>query len=140
MVSRTNDLVTRQLLAGARDCLRQHGAADEMVDVFWVPGAWELPPLVRRLAQREYTAVVALASIIRGATPHFDFLSSTVFARLAEISAASDAYVALGVLTTDTLEQALDRAGGKMGNAGWQAAQAAIEMADLITRLDEESD
>ena len=140
VVSRTNELVTRQLLNGAMDCLRQHGAAEDMIDVYWVPGAWELPPVVARLADaRRHAAIVALGAIIRGATPHFDFLSSAAISRLAEITSRSDTYVALGVLTTDSVEQALERAGSKAGNNGWQATLAAIEMADLLGQLDEES-
>lgn len=140
VVSRTNELVTRQLLNGAMDCLRQHGASDDMIDVYWVPGAWELPPIVNRLAEaRRHAAIVALGAIIRGATPHFDFLSSAAIGRLAEITSRSGTYVALGVLTTDSVEQALERAGSKAGNNGWQATLAAIEMADLLAQLDEES-
>lgn len=140
-VSRTNDLVTRQLLTGAVDCLRQHGAAEEQIDVFWVPGAWELAPLVARLAQGgRYSAVVALGALIRGATPHFDYLAGAAAQRLANLATHSGCYVAFGVLTTDTLEQALERAGSKAGNKGWEAALAAIEMADLFDRLDGKSD
>ena len=139
VVSRFNELVTRQLLGGAQECLREHGATDDMVDVFSVPGAWELPPLVSRLAgQGRHAAIVALGAIIRGETPHFDYLSSATTQRLADIAASSGTYVALGVLTTDTVEQALERAGSKAGNAGWQAALAAIEMANLLSQLDEE--
>lgn len=140
VVSRTNDLVTRPLLTGALDCLRRHGAAEADIEVVWVPGGWELPTAVARLAgSGRYAAVVALGAIIRGATPHFDFLCSQVLSGLADAAARSGTYVALGVLTTKTLEQALDRAGGKSGNYGWQAALAAIDMADLMSQLDEES-
>ncbi len=140
VVSRTNEFVTRQLLQGARDCLRQHGAGEDMIDIYWVPGAWELPPVVSRLAlASRYAAIVSLGSIIRGETPHFEFLAGAALRQLADIAASSPTYVALGVLTTDTLEQALERAGGKGGNAGWQATEAAIEMADLLGRLDEAS-
>lgn len=140
-VSRTNELVTRQLLAGALDCLRGHGAAEGDLDVVWVSGGWELPPVVARLAEtHRYSAVIALGAIIRGETSHFEYLSSQVLAGLADAMARSDVYVALGVLTTDTLEQALERAGSKAGNYGWQSALAAIEMADLMSQLDEESD
>ncbi len=138
VVSRTNELITRPLLAGAQDCLRQHGGSDERIDVLWVPGAWELPAVVARLARsKRYAAIVALGAIIRGATPHFDYLASAVTQRLAEVASSSDTFVALGVLTTDTVEQALERAGSKAGNNGWQAALAAIEMADLLHQLDE---
>ena len=139
VVSRTNELVTRQLLAGAIDCLRQHGASDEQVDVFWVPGAWELAPIVARLAPRKrYAAIVVLGALIRGATPHFDYLSSAASSRLANVATHSDTYVSLGLLTADTMEQALERAGSKAGNHGWKAVLAAIETADLIDQLDGE--
>jgi 6,7-dimethyl-8-ribityllumazine synthase len=140
-VSRTNELITRQLLAGAVDCLRQHGAGDEQVEVFWVPGAWELAPLVARLARDgRYSAIVALGALIRGATPHFDYLAGTASSRLANVATHSDTYVSFGLLTTDTMEQALERAGSKAGNHGWKAVLAAIEMADLLDQLDAESD
>ncbi len=141
VVSRTNELVTRQLLAGALDTLRQHGAEDGQVDVFWVPGAWELAPLAARLAGgRRYAAIVALGALIRGATPHFDYLAAAASQRLAELAVGSGTYVSFGLLTTDTLEQALERAGAKAGNQGAKAALAAIEMADLVDQLDGESD
>ncbi|MEE9134002.1 MAG: 6,7-dimethyl-8-ribityllumazine synthase [Gemmatimonadota bacterium] len=141
VVSRTNELITRQLLAGAVDCLRQHGAGDEQVEVFWVPGAWELAPLVARLARDgRYSAIVALGALIRGATPHFDYLAGTASSRLANVATHSDTYVSFGLLTTDTMEQALERAGSKAGNHGWKAVLAAIEMADLLDQLDGESD
>ncbi len=140
-VGRTNELVTRQLLAGAVDCLRQHGASDEQIDIYWVPGAWELAPLVARLARgRRYAAIVALGALIRGATPHFDYLSGAASQRLAYVATHSDTYVSFGLLTADTIEQALERAGSKAGNHGWKAVLAAIEMADLLDQVDGESD
>ncbi len=139
VVSRTNELITRQLLAGAIDCLRQHGASDEQVDVFWVPGAWELAPVVARLAPGgRYAAIVVLGALIRGATPHFDYLSSAASSRIANVATHSDTYVSFGLLTADTMEQALERAGSKAGNHGWKAVLAAIETADLIDQLDGE--
>ncbi|MGD2151969.1 MAG: 6,7-dimethyl-8-ribityllumazine synthase [Gemmatimonadales bacterium] len=139
VVSRSNELITRQLLAGAIDCFRQHGASDEQVDVFWVPGAWELAPLVARLAPGpRYAAIVVLGALIRGATPHFDYLSAAASSRLANVATHSETYVSLGLLTADTMEQALERAGSKAGNHGWKAVLAAIEMADLIDQLDGE--
>ncbi len=140
VVSRTNELITRQLLAGAVDCLRQHGAADDQIEVYWVPGAWELAPLVARLARGDrYAAIVALGALIRGATPHFDYLAGAATQRLANVATHSDCYVSLGLLTTDTMEQALERAGSKAGNAGAKAVLAAIEMSDLLDQLDGES-
>ncbi|NIR43158.1 MAG: 6,7-dimethyl-8-ribityllumazine synthase [Gemmatimonadetes bacterium] len=141
VVSRTNELVTRQLLSGAVDCLRQHGADENQIEVFWVPGAWELAPVVARLARGgRHAAIVALGALIRGATPHFDYLASAATQRLANVATHSECYVSLGVLTADTLEQALERAGSKAGNHGAKAVLAAIEMADLLDRLDGESD
>ena len=141
VVGRTNELVTRQLLAGAIASLRQHGAGDEQIDVYWVPGAWELAPLVARLARGErYAAIVALGALIRGATPHFDYLASAASSRLANVATHTDTYVSFGLLTADTMEQALERAGSKAGNHGWKAVLAAIEMADLLDQLDGESD
>jgi len=141
VVGRTNELVTRQLLAGAVDCLRQHGASDEQVDVYWVPGAWELAPVVARLARKgQHAAIVALGALIRGATPHFDYLATTASSRLANVATHSETYVSFGLLTADTMEQALERAGSKAGNHGWKAVLAAIEMADLLDQLDGESD
>jgi len=140
VVGRTNELVTRQLLAGAVDCLRQHGASDEQVDVYWVPGAWELAPVVARLARKgRHDAVIALGALIRGATPHFDYLASAASSRLANVATHSETYVSFGLLTADTMEQALERAGSKAGNHGWKAVLAAIEMADLLDQLDGES-
>lgn len=141
VVGRTNELVTRQLLSGAVDCLRQHGADEDQIEVFWVPGAWELAPVVARLAKLErYSAIVALGALIRGATPHFDYLAGAASSRLAHVATHSDTYVSFGLLTADTLEQALERAGSKGGNHGWKAVLAAIEMADLLDQLDGESD
>ncbi len=141
VVGRTNELVTRQLLAGAIDCLRQHGAGDDQVDVYWVPGAWELAPVVARLARGDrYSAIVALGALIRGATPHFEYLAGAASSRLANVATHSDTYVSFGLLTADTMEQALERAGSKAGNHGWKAVLAAIETADLLDQLDGESD
>lgn len=140
VVSRTNEIVTRELLTEAVDCLRQHGAAEDRIDTYWVPGAWELPPVVTRLAEaRGHAAIIALGAIIRGATPHFEYLSSAAIGQLADITTRSGTYVALGVVTADTLEQAVERAGSKAENYGWKAALAAIEMADLLGQIDEES-
>jgi len=140
VVGRTNELVTRQLLAGAVDCLRQHGAGEDQIDVYWVPGAWELAPVVARVAQKnEHAAIVALGALIRGATPHFDYLAGAASSRLANVATHSDTYVSFGLLTADTMEQALERAGSKAGNQGWKAVLAAIETADLLDQLDGES-
>lgn len=132
VVGRFNELITRQLLGGARDCLVRHGADDDAIEAFWVPGAWEIPGMLRRLAGAgTYDALISLGAVIRGGTPHFDYVAGQVAAGVAAVGAAADVPVVFGVLTTDTIEQAIERAGTKAGNKGWEAALAAIEMADL---------
>ena len=138
VVSRFNDLLTGRLLEGALDCLTRHGARDADVTVVRVPGSWEIPFAAERLASSgRYDAVVALGVLIRGATPHFDYIAAEAAKGLAHAALATGVPVAFGVLTTDTLEQALERAGAKAGNKGWQAAQAAIEMVQLYRALKE---
>ncbi len=137
VVSRVNDLVTSRLLAGAEDCLERHGCPADRRTVVRVPGCWEIPPVVQRLAARgTHDAVIALGSLIRGETPHFDFLAGQVTRGLGQISLQSKIPVIYGVLTTDTVAQALDRAGAKAGNKGWEAALSALEMIDLFRRLE----
>lgn len=134
VVSRFNELVTKQLLEGALGAFERHGAGS--VDVAWVPGAVEIPLIARKLATSgNYGAVVTLGAVIKGATSHYDYVCSMVASGVAAASEASGVPVIFGVLTTETLEQALDRAGGKSGNKGAEAALAAIEMADLVDRL-----
>ncbi|HEX9343909.1 MAG TPA: 6,7-dimethyl-8-ribityllumazine synthase, partial [Actinomycetota bacterium] len=129
------------LLAGALQELRRHGVAAGDVDVAWVPGAFELPVAVQRLAgSGRYAAVVALGAVIRGATPHFDYVAGEAAAGLGAVARQSGVPVALGVLTTDTMEQALDRAGGKAGNKGAEAALVALEMASLLDAIDKDND
>jgi 6,7-dimethyl-8-ribityllumazine synthase len=141
VVSRFNDLITRQLLAGARDCLLRHGVEDDDVEAVWVPGAWEIPGTLGRLARTgRFDAVIALGAVIRGGTPHFDYVAGQAASGVAAVGAGTDVPVIFGVLTTDTIEQAIERAGTKAGNKGWDAALAAIEMADLYARLDGEGD
>jgi len=132
VVGRFNNLVAERLLEGALDCLRRHGAQEEDLTVVRVPGSWELPLAVDRVASSgKFHAVVALGALIRGETPHFDYVAAECSKGLAQVALAHKLPVALGVLTCDTMEQALDRAGGKGGNKGWDAALAAIEMAQL---------
>jgi 6,7-dimethyl-8-ribityllumazine synthase len=134
--SRFNDLITDRLLAGAQDGLRRHGVDGASVTVAWVPGAFELPLAASRLAASgEYDAVVCMGAVIRGATAHFDHVAGQCAAGLQRAQLDTGVPVVFGVLTTDTLEQALDRAGGKSGNKGFDAATAAIEMADLLRQL-----
>jgi 6,7-dimethyl-8-ribityllumazine synthase len=137
VASRFNETVTQPLAEGAVDALTRHGAAFDDVDVVWVPGAWELPAAVRRvLASDRYDAVVVIGAVVRGETPHFDIVAGEAARGVADASAEFDVPVTLGLLTTDTMDQALARAGGAHGNKGWDAAMAALEMADLFAMLD----
>jgi 6,7-dimethyl-8-ribityllumazine synthase len=136
VVSRYNEVVTAKLLAGARDCLERHGADAESLSVVWVPGSWELAQTVRRVTRGgKFDAVIALSALVRGETSHFDVLAAEVAKGLAQAAAESGVPVGFGVLTTDTVEQALDRAGAKLGNKGWEAALSAIEMVNLYRQL-----
>lgn len=137
VASRFNETITRPLVDGALDALVRHGAAFDDVDVIWVPGAWELPLAVRRaMASERYDAIVALGAVIRGDTPHFDFVAGEASRGLADASTDSDMPLGFGLLTCDTMEQALARCGGEHGNKGWDAAIAALEMADLLDHMD----
>jgi 6,7-dimethyl-8-ribityllumazine synthase len=136
VVSRFNESVTRRLVEGALDALRKHGGASDQADVVWVPGAWELPAAARALlATERYDAIVALGAVIRGETPHFDFVAGEASRGLADAGADFDVPIGFGLLTTDTMEQAEERAGGSHGNKGWDATLAALEMIDLFERL-----
>jgi 6,7-dimethyl-8-ribityllumazine synthase len=137
VVSRFNESITQRLLEGALDALVRHGAAIDDVDVFWVPGAWELPAMARRaLGTGRYDAIVALGAVIRGDTPHFDFVAGEASRGLAALGLEFEIPVSFGLLTCDTMAQAEARTGGDHGNKGWDAALAALEMADLFGRLD----
>lgn len=132
VVSRFNDFLTKELLSGAMDCLLRHGAASEAITVAWVPGANEIPMAVDRLARsRRFDALIALGAVIQGATPHADLINAQVSRSLAKCALDHGVPVINGVLCAQTLEQAIERAGTKAGNKGWQAALAAIEMANL---------
>ena len=138
VASRFNDEITDKLLAGALDALHKHGVKRDDVDVVRVPGAWELPAAARRLLSMDrYDALVAVGAVIRGDTPHFDYIAGECARGLGRASAEYDRPIGFGVLTCDTEEQARERAGGAHGNKGWDAAMAALEMADLFDKLDE---
>jgi 6,7-dimethyl-8-ribityllumazine synthase len=135
-VSRFNGFITEQLLSGALDALTRHGVADADVDVYRCPGTWELTGLVRRVSDsKQYAGVIALGCVIRGGTPHFDYVASEVAKGVGQATLNSDAAVTFGVLTTDSIEQAVDRAGVKAGNKGAEAAVACIEMVNLYARM-----
>ncbi|HEU4631828.1 MAG TPA: 6,7-dimethyl-8-ribityllumazine synthase [Gemmatimonadaceae bacterium] len=137
VASRFNEHVTRALAEGAVDALVRHGVAFDDVDVLWVPGAWELPSAVRRaLASERYDGIVAVGAVVRGETPHFDYVAGEAARGLAQAGADYEVPVGLGLLTCDDMAQAEARAGGAHGNKGWDAAVATLEMVDLFERLD----
>jgi 6,7-dimethyl-8-ribityllumazine synthase len=136
VASRFNDLITRRLVSGALDTLARHGAAEEKTEIAWVPGAFELPLVAQRLAESgRYDAVICLAAVIRGATPHFEYVASEAAKGIAQASLRTGMPVIYGVVTADTIEQAVERAGTKAGNRGADAARSAIEMANLLRSL-----
>ncbi len=136
VVSRTNDFVATRLLAGAEDCLERHGSVSETRTVVRVPGSWEIPQAAARLAASgRFDAVIALGALIRGETPHFDVLAAEVAKGLAQTALESGVPVSFGVVTSDSLEQAIERAGAKAGNKGWDAALAAVEMVSLYRQM-----
>ena len=136
VVARFNELLSARLLAGAQDALVRHGAAAADIDVAWVPGAFEIPLVASKMAvSGKYDAVLALGVVIRGGTPHFDYVASEVSKGVAKANLDSGVPVMFGVITADTIEQAVERSGTKAGNKGWQAAEAAIEMANLVKAI-----
>ncbi|MCK6550670.1 6,7-dimethyl-8-ribityllumazine synthase [Myxococcota bacterium] len=136
VVSRFNSLITERLVEGALDCLRRHGAKDADIEIIRVPGAWEIPLGVKWMAEtKRFDAILALGCVIRGGTPHFDYVAAEVTKGSAQVGLALGLPVVLGVLTTDTIDQAVERAGTKHGNKGWETALAAIEMANLKKSL-----
>ncbi len=136
VASRFNDVVVNKLVEGAESCLRKHGIADDDLDLVWVPGAFELPLVAKRLAASgSYDAVICLGAVVRGETAHFGFVAGEAARGITQAGLDTGVPVLFGVLTTDTFEQAMDRAGGKHGNKGWDAAMAAMETADVLDRL-----
>ncbi|WP_322823170.1 6,7-dimethyl-8-ribityllumazine synthase [Chloroflexus sp.] len=135
-VSRWNDLITNRLLEGAQDGLLRHGVAADHIDIAWVPGSFELPLVCRRLAESgRYDAIIALGAVIRGATTHHEHVAAAASSGIAQVSLQTGVPCIFGVITTDNIEQAIERAGTKAGNKGFEAATAAIEMATLLRRL-----
>jgi 6,7-dimethyl-8-ribityllumazine synthase len=136
VVSRFNEFITTKLLDGALDCLRRHGADEHALTVIYCPGAFEIPQVVRQAAQSgKYDAVISLGCVIRGETPHFEHVANAASSGIARVALNSTVPVVFGVLTTNTLEQAIERAGSKAGNKGWDTALAAIELVDLTKKL-----
>lgn len=136
VVSRFNELLSSRLLGGATDALTRHGVSEEDIEVAWVPGAFEIPLVAKKLATSgKYAAVVALGAVIRGATPHFEYVAAEVAKGIASVSLETGVPITFGVVTADSIEQAVERAGTKQGNKGFDAATAAIEMAKLVEAL-----
>ena len=138
IVGRFNDFISEKLVSGALDALIRSGADNEDIDIVKVPGAFEIPLVAKKLAQQNYDAIICLGAVIRGATPHFDYVSAEVSKGIATVSLDAQLPVIFGVITTDTIEQAIERAGTKAGNKGWSAAIAAIEMANLMKSIEDQ--
>jgi 6,7-dimethyl-8-ribityllumazine synthase len=137
IVGRFNEFIGGKLLSGALDALKRHGAAEEQIEIAWVPGAFEIPLIAQKMAEsKKYDAVICLGAVIKGSTPHFDYVSGEVTKGIAHVSLNSGIPVIFGVLTTDTIEQAIERAGTKAGNKGFDAAVTAIEMVNLIKQIE----
>ncbi|MBC2714163.1 MAG: 6,7-dimethyl-8-ribityllumazine synthase [Desulfobacteraceae bacterium] len=136
IVGRFNDFISEKLVSGALDALIRSGAKDEDIDIVKVPGAFEIPLVAKKLVPKKYDAIICLGAVIRGATPHFDYVSAEVSKGIATVSLDAEVPVIFGVITTDTIEQAIERAGTKAGNKGWSAAIAAIEMANLMGAIE----
>lgn len=137
--SRFNELITTRLIGGAEDCFIRHGGVKENIDLIMVPGAFEIPLIAKKLAnihRDKYDAIVCLGAVIRGNTPHFDYVAAEVSKGIAHVSLESNKPVIFGVLTTDSIEQAIERAGSKAGNKGWDAMLSAIEMANLFKEIE----
>lgn len=136
VVSRFNEFITNKLLSGAQDALKRHDVAGEDIDIAWVPGAFEIPVVAQKMAQSNtYDAVICLGAVVRGSTPHFEYVASEVSKGIAKIGLKTGIPVTYGVVTTDTLEQAIERAGTKVGNRGFDAAVDAIEMGNLMKNI-----
>lgn len=136
VVGRFNSFITERLLEGALDCILRHGGSRENVEVYKVPGSFEIPLLAKKVAKSgKYDAIICLGAVIRGSTPHFDYVASEVTKGIAQVSLETEIPISYGVLTTDTIEQAIERAGTKMGNKGFDAALTAIEMVNLIKKV-----
>ena len=137
VLGRFNEFITNKLLSGALDALNRHGVAESDIEVSWVPGAFEIPLVASKMAESgDYDAVICLGAVIRGATPHFDFIAAEVAKGIAKVGLDSGVPTIFGVITAETIEQAIERAGTKAGNKGWDAAVTAIEMANLLKTME----
>lgn len=135
VVSRFNEFITNKLLSGCLDTLVRHGVAQDDIDIAWVPGAFEMPLAAQKMAAKDYDAVICLGAVIRGATPHFEYVSAEVTKGIAQVGLNTGKPIIYGVITADTIEQAIERAGTKAGNKGADAAATAIEMVDLFKQI-----
>jgi 6,7-dimethyl-8-ribityllumazine synthase len=136
IISRFNELISKQLLSGAEDCLVRHECKQDDITVAWVPGSFEIPITAKKMAQSSnFDAVICLGAVIRGGTPHFDYISAEVSKGVAQVGLETGIPVIFGIITADTIEQALERAGTKAGNKGWDAALSAIEMVNLMGKM-----
>ncbi len=136
VISRFNEFFSKKLLEGAQDALLRHGVSEEDIEIAWTPGSFEMPLIAQKLAQtKKYDAVICLGAVIRGGTPHFDYIAAEVTKGIAKVNMDTGVPVIYGVITTDTLEQAIERSGTKAGNKGFDAAVSAIEMANLVKAL-----
>jgi 6,7-dimethyl-8-ribityllumazine synthase len=136
VVGRFNEFITSKLLGGALDAFKRHGVQEEEIDIAWVPGAFEIPFIAQKMAESgKYDAVITLGAVIRGSTPHFDYVCNEAAKGVAAVALKTGVPVIFGIITTDTIEQAIERAGTKAGNKGWDAAVTAIEMANLTKQL-----
>jgi 6,7-dimethyl-8-ribityllumazine synthase len=136
VVGRFNEFITSKLMSGALDALKRHGAAEDNIHIAWVPGAFEIPLVAKKMAEsKQYDAVICLGTVIRGSTPHFDYVCAEVSKGVAQVGLQTGVPTAFGVLTTETIEQAIERAGTKAGNKGYDAAMTAIEMGNLLKNL-----
>jgi 6,7-dimethyl-8-ribityllumazine synthase len=137
VAGRFNEFIGTKLVAGAKDCLVRHGVSDSDIDLAWVPGSFEIPLAAQRMARSErYSAIICVGAVIRGSTPHFEHVAAEVTKGIAQVQLETGVPVMFGVLTTDTIEQAVERAGTKAGNRGWDAAMGALEMVNLLKELD----
>lgn len=136
VVGRFNEFISGKLLAGAMDCITRHDGEENNVTTVWVPGSFEIPLTAKKMAEsKKYDAIICLGAVIRGATPHFDYVAAEVSKGIAHVGLETGVPVVFGVITSDTIEQAIERAGTKSGNKGWDAALTAIEMVDLYSKL-----